>query len=99
MHLRGALSTIIIDNITYDIILQIPWCIYDLSFIILVHYSDKFMRNILMHLRLVIKYVQGGGGGGWDLGIKKHSFYKGLFYGTLPLFNEGWSFHFLPMEN
>ena len=56
------------------------------------------MRNILMHLRLVIKYVQGGGGG-WGIGIKKHSFYKGLFYGTLPLFNEGWSFHFLPMEN
>ena len=27
---------------------------------------------------------------------KKHSSYKGLFYGILPLFNEGWSLYFLP---
>ena len=44
-------------------------------------------------------YQGGGGRGGWGIGIKKHSFYKGLFYGTLPLINEGWSLHFLPMKN
>ena len=68
-----------------------PLCMRDSFSIILVQYSDKFMHNILLYERLVIKH---GGGGGW-VG-RKNSFYGGLFYGILPLFNEGGSFQFLP---